>query len=36
VNLIDEAVVLFCVIHVMFAIAGFGKLRRILRDSPAE
>ena len=36
VNLIDQAVVLFCVIHVSFAIAGFCKLRRILRDSPAE
>ncbi len=36
VNLIDKAVVLFSVIHVLFAIAGFGKLRRILRDSPAE
>lgn len=36
VNLIDKAVVLFCVIHVLFAIAGFGKLRRILREPPAE
>jgi hypothetical protein len=36
VNFIGPAVVLFCVIHVIFAIAGFCKLRRILRDSPAD
>ena len=36
VNLIDKAVVVFCAVHVLFAIAGFGKLRRILRNSPAE
>lgn len=33
VNLISEAVVGFCVIHVLFAIAGFVKLRRNLTDS---
>lgn len=33
VNLIGEAVVGFCVIHVLFAIAGFVKLRRNLKDS---
>ena len=36
VNLIDKAVVLFSVIHVLFAVAGFAKLKRILRDSPTE
>ena len=36
VNLIDKAVVLFCVIHVSFAVTGFIKLKRILRNSPAE
>ena len=35
-NFFDQAVVLFCVIHVIFAIAGFCKLRRILRDSAAD
>lgn len=35
-NFIGQAVVLFCVIHVIFAIAGFCKLRRILRDSAAD
>ena len=35
-NFIGQAVVLFCVIHVIFAIAGFYKLRRILRDSVAD
>lgn len=36
VNFIGPAVVLFCVIHVIFAVAGFCKLRRILRDSVAD
>jgi archaetidylinositol phosphate synthase len=36
VNFIGQAVVLFCVIHVIFAIAGFCKLRRLLRDSAAD
>ncbi len=35
-NFIGQAVVLFCVIHVIFAIAGFCKLRRILRSSVAD
>jgi archaetidylinositol phosphate synthase len=35
-NFIGQAVVLFCVIHVIFAIAGFCKLRRILGDSVAD
>ena len=35
-NFIGQAVVLFCVIHVIFAIAGFCKLRRILRNSTAD
>ena len=35
-NFIGQAVVLFCVIHVIFAIAGFCKLRRILRHSAAD
>jgi archaetidylinositol phosphate synthase len=33
VNLVGQAVVLFCVIHVILAIAGYCKLRRLLRDS---
>jgi len=36
VNLIGEAVVGFCVIHVFFAIVGFCKLRRVLRNSGTE
>jgi phosphatidylglycerophosphate synthase len=36
VNLIGKAVVVFCAVHVLFAIVGFCKLRRILRESPAE
>ncbi|MDA0284742.1 MAG: hypothetical protein O3B13_17935 [Planctomycetota bacterium] len=32
-NLITPSVVLFCVIHVCFAIAGFCRMRRILRSS---
>lgn len=36
VNFIGTAVVLFCVIHVIFAVAGFCKLRRILRGSAAD
>lgn len=35
-NLIDEAVVGFCVVHVIFAILGFCKLRRVLRNSTSE
>ena len=33
VNLIEPAVVGFCVIHVFFCIAGFLKLRVVLRES---
>lgn len=36
VNLIGQAVVVFCVIHVCFTIAGFCKLRQLLRDSAAD
>ena len=36
VNLISEAVVVFCIIHLFFAVAGFCKLRRILGNSDAE
>jgi phosphatidylglycerophosphate synthase len=36
VNLIDKAVVGFCVVHVLFSIAGFCKLRRILQESTAD
>ena len=36
VNLITQAVVVFCVIHVFFAIAGFCKLRKVLQKSTAE
>lgn len=36
VNLIDQTVVVFCVIHVCFTIAGFCKLRQLLRDSAAD
>ncbi|NQV26516.1 MAG: CDP-alcohol phosphatidyltransferase family protein [Rhodopirellula sp.] len=36
VNLIARSVVVFCVIHVCYVIAGFCKLRRILRDSATK
>lgn len=36
VNLIGQAVVVFCVIHVFFSLAGFLKLRRVLRESGDE
>lgn len=36
VNLIGGAVVIFCVIHVFFAIAGYFKLRRNLKDSVVD
>lgn len=36
VNLIGEAVVGFCVIHIIFSVAGFCKLRKILRETPVE
>lgn len=36
VNLIDRAVVLFCVIHVFFSVAGFIRLRKSLRGSDAD
>lgn len=36
VNLIREAVVGFCVVHLFFAIAGYCKLRRILAESTSE
>jgi archaetidylinositol phosphate synthase len=35
-NLIAPSVVLFCVIHVCFAIAGFCRMRRILRSSHVD